>query len=58
LSATGQQILTTYQTGWNTNDDARIVWDYGDCWPIYLFNDARKLIKWFSNHFLNGEELI
>jgi len=31
LSATGQQILGTYQLGWNINDEGRIVWNYGDC---------------------------
>lgn len=54
LSATGQQILATYQSGWNLNDEGRIVWNYGDCWPIYLFTDARELIGWFSDRFLYG----
>ncbi|MBA7520929.1 hypothetical protein ES705_13029 [subsurface metagenome] len=54
LSATGQQILALYQSGWNINDEGRIVWNYGDCWPIYLFTDARELIGWFSDRFLYG----
>lgn len=54
LSATGQQILEAYQSGWNINNEGRIVWNYGDCWPIYLFNDAMELIEWYSNRFLNG----
>lgn len=54
LSAAGQQILATYQSGWNINDEERIMWNYGDCWPIYLFTDARELIGWFSNRFLDG----
>jgi len=57
LSAKGQQILATYQSGWNINDEERIVWNYGDCWPIYLFTDARELIKWFSNRFLGGGKI-
>jgi hypothetical protein len=57
LSVTGQQILTTYQSRWNMNDEGRIVWDYGNCWPIYLFNDARELIEWFSNRFLGGDNI-
>jgi len=54
LSITGQQILSEYQSQWNQNDEGRIVWNYGDCWPIYLLNDARDLIRWFNSHFLGS----
>lgn len=57
LSATGQQIIATYQSGWNINEEGKIVWNYGDCWPIYLFSDARELINWFSNRFLRGGKI-
>ena len=53
LSIIGQQILTNNQAGWN-RDGNRIIWNYGDCWPIYLFADARELIGWFSDRFLHG----
>lgn len=58
LSDTGKQILATYQSSWNINDEGRIVWSYGDCWPIHLFNDARALITWFRIHFLSGKGAI
>ncbi|KKL59438.1 hypothetical protein LCGC14_2215360, partial [marine sediment metagenome] len=53
LSMTGQQILASDQTGWNRNDEGKIVWNFGDCWPIYLFNDAGELVPWFNSHFLS-----
>lgn len=52
LSTIGQQIIDAYQSGWNIDNEDNIVWDYGDCWPIYLFNDARGLIGSFNKHFL------
>ena len=58
LSDTGKQILATYQSSWNVNVENKIVWKYGDCWPIYLFSDARGLISWFEAHFLNGKGTI
>lgn len=58
LSDTGKQILATYQSSWNINVEGRIVWNYGDCWPIHLFNDARALITWFNSYFLNGKSTI
>lgn len=58
LSDTGKQILATYQSSWNLNDENRILWNYGDCWPIYLFNDAKTLIAWFNTHFLSGKGTI
>ncbi len=45
LSPIGAQILATYQAGWNVNNEGHIVWNYGDCWPINLFTDARELIN-------------
>lgn len=58
LSDTGKQILATYQSSWNVNAENRIVWNYGDCWPIHLFNDAKTLIAWFNTHFLSGRGTI
>ena len=58
LSDTGKQILARYQSSWNVNVENKIVWKYGDCWPIYLFSDARGLISWFEAHFLNGKGTI
>jgi len=58
LSLTGQQILSAYRLEWNQNDEGRVVWNYGDCWPIYLFNDARALIKLFNIRFLVGRGTI
>ncbi len=57
LSPIGQQILSTYQAGWNVNNEGNIVWNYGDCWPINLFSDARRLMDWFSTHFLRGARI-
>ncbi len=45
LSPTGQQILSEHQAGWNRDRGNRIVWNYEDCWPINLFNDAPELIN-------------
>ncbi|KKL15565.1 hypothetical protein LCGC14_2504320, partial [marine sediment metagenome] len=58
LSITGQQILAAYQSGWNKNDENKVVWNVGDCWPIYLFSDAKELIGWFNTHFLHGRRTI
>ncbi len=58
LSATGRQILAIYQSSWNINDERRTVWNYGDFWPIHLFNDAKALIMWFNTHLLNGRGTI
>jgi len=58
LSPTGQQILSTYQSEWNRNDENRQMWNYGDCWPIYLFNDAGELVEWFSGRFMRGKDII
>ena len=58
LSMTGQQILASDQTGWNRNDEGKIVWNFGDCWPIYLFSDARELIGKFNSHLLGGRGTI
>lgn len=58
LSDTGKEILSTYQSSWNINTENRIVWNYGDCWPIHLFNDARALIAWFNVYFLKNKGTI
>jgi len=58
LSDIGKQILATYQSSWNINAENRIVWNYGDFWPIHLFNDAKALITWFNTHFLNNKGII
>jgi hypothetical protein len=58
LSQIGKQILSSYQLGWNRNDENKVVWNYGDCWPIYLFNDARELMKWFSGRYMKGAGII
>jgi len=45
LSPIGQQILAEHQASWNRDNQNNIVWNYGDCWPISLFPDARELIN-------------
>ncbi len=50
LSDTGNQILDEWNLDWNTKNGV-IVWNFGDCWPIYLFGDARDLISKFIDHF-------
>ena len=39
-------ILTTLamQAQWN-GDNEETVWNFEDCWPIYLLDDARDLIN-------------
>ena len=50
LSEIGKQILNEWKLKWNSKNGKQ-VWNYGDCWPIYLFSDARSLIDWFIDHF-------
>jgi hypothetical protein len=50
LSAKGEEILNEWKAVWNMKN-GKIVWDFRDCWPIYLFSDARVLIDWFISHF-------
>ncbi len=57
LSVIGNQIFHEWNSKWNIEDN-KVVWNYGDCWPIYLFDDARTLINWFSHHFLNDRNSI
>lgn len=53
LNNIGNQIYSEWNSKWNIRDN-KVIWNYGDCWPIYLFDDARSLIRWFSEHFLQG----
>ena len=50
LSATGEQILSEWKSKWNKKD-GKTVWNYEDCWPIYLFNDVHLLRDRLENHF-------
>lgn len=50
LSTIGENILQEWQLKWNKKD-GRILWDYGDCWPIYLFRDHNFLKTWFNSYF-------
>jgi hypothetical protein len=57
LSAKGLSILEKWSNKWNREEnknDGRIIWDFGDCWPVYLFEDALRLIETFNNHFYRG----
>ena len=50
LSQIGQQIYNTWRLQWN-QEDGRKVWNFEDCWPISLLEDARELITLFENNY-------
>lgn len=50
LSQTGEQVYNTWQAQWN-QEDGKTVWNFEDCWPIFLLEDARELIKFFENTY-------
>ena len=52
LSSTGQQIYNTWGAKWNEDTKTgRTIWNYEDCWPIYLLDDARGLIDYFEDRY-------
>ncbi|MBN1216575.1 MAG: hypothetical protein JXA99_14195 [Candidatus Lokiarchaeota archaeon] len=50
LSDKGRQILGEWKKGWN-KIGGKDIWNYGDCWPIWMFDDAINLKSWFNNFF-------
>ncbi len=54
LSPIGVNIYNTWRDSWNLKD-GRTVWNYEDCWPIHLFDDARALIDWFIDKYNLGQ---
>ncbi|MFO7797005.1 MAG: hypothetical protein ACQERB_00100 [Promethearchaeati archaeon] len=44
LSPTGLSIMSIWGDKWNRDAGGRIVWNYGDCWPIYMFDDCLGII--------------
>ncbi|MBY8990142.1 MAG: hypothetical protein KGD58_05265 [Candidatus Lokiarchaeota archaeon] len=50
LDNDGQQIYNAMQDAWN-QEGGNPVWALEDCWPIYLLDDARELIRFFENKF-------
>lgn len=44
LNPEGLQILNNWAAMWN-QEGGRIVWNYEDCWPIYLLDDALDLVN-------------
>ncbi|KKM82726.1 hypothetical protein LCGC14_1316630 [marine sediment metagenome] len=44
LSQAGELIYNTMQAQWN-EENGETVWNFEDCWPIYLLDDARDLIN-------------
>jgi len=53
-SEIGNQIYNEWNSKWNLEGN-ELVWDYSDCWPLYLLNDARSMITWFKNNFIEGQ---
>ena len=50
LSQDGELIYNNMQAQWN-EEEGNTVWNFGDCWPIYLLDDARDLIDVFKRSF-------
>ena len=50
LSTDGELIYNTMQAQWN-EDNGETVWNFEDCWPIYLLDEARYLIYIFNPGF-------
>jgi len=50
LSQDGLDIYTAWQVQWN-QDDRRTVWNFEDCWPIFLLEDGKELITFFENTY-------
>lgn len=49
LNPDGQQVYNEWQDQWNQDDEGRTVWNFEDCWPIYLLDDAKELITYFES---------
>ncbi|KKL78836.1 hypothetical protein LCGC14_2020850 [marine sediment metagenome] len=50
LSQAGELIYNTMQAQWN-EENGETVWNFEDCWPIYILDDARDLINVFKLGF-------
>ena len=50
LSPDGESIYNTMQAQWN-EESGETVWNFEDCWPIYLLDDAIDLINIFKPGF-------
>lgn len=50
LNQRGKQIYNDWNIQWN-REGGRIIWDFEDCWPIFLLDDARDLITYFETRY-------
>jgi hypothetical protein len=50
LNQKGQQIFTSWRDQWNQENEQN-VWNFEDCWPIFMLPDARTLIRYFETRY-------